>query len=110
MISVAVCDATTHCRSPSATENVELFGSGARYSKPRPLMVRSAPPPAEPAAGEMEVIAMTDWKVRLAGTTASPKVGTCTSIGCTPGGALDATHVRLVEPSPLSTAATEVHA
>ena len=48
-------------------------------------------------------------KVRSPEPTASPNEGMDTCTRCTPGGAFGATHVRVVEPSPLSTATTEAH-
>lgn len=82
---------------------------GSRYSKPTPLTVSKVPPPTEPSVGVREVITIMDSKVRNFGTVAAPKLGTETCTGCIPGGALPAVHVRVVDPSPLSTAITEVH-
>ena len=113
VMAVGECDSTTHCRSPRATEScaelLELFWP-AMCSKPPPLTVSSEPPPAEPAAGEMAVIAMTDWKVSEGGTAAYPKPGKSTRIGCIPGGALAATHARLTLPSPALGVAAQLHA
>ena len=76
MISVWDRDATTHGRLPIMT-----VASSARCSKLLPLKVRSVPPPAEPALGEIAVIATHDSNVSVLGTAASPNVGKWTRTG-----------------------------
>lgn len=109
MISVAVRDATAHGRPPIVTMLADQSSpSTVMCSKPKPLTVRSVPPPAEPASGVMAVTMIMDSNVRLPVTMASPKAGTRTCTECVPGGALGTTHVRFVVPPPLATTVTEL--
>ena len=91
IISVGVCDATAQSSSPTVTTELPAPPT-VRCSKPWPLTVTSVPPPAEPSAGVMAVMATTYSNVMCAPTSAHPMLGTCTATGTKPGGALDATH------------------
>ena len=97
-ICVDVSDAIAHCSPPIVTEadTEESLASCPRNSKPAPLTVSSVPPPAEPAAGDTEVMATWYVKPTPLATAAEPRVGRWTATAAVPGAPLPNTQLMLV--------------